>query len=164
MTQVLVSRALLEQAAQALIDFAKFGKHSEWWVTVQSLRAALDAEPVELTADEREVMESALADSAKVVAKGRLVDAAPVEPVADVDASYDMIDRFLRNNLDDDDYTVFSTALDAVYGAAPPALPPVSDAMVRAAERELWMGGMRDVSDGVVRAALEAARAAKGAT
>lgn len=33
----------------------------------------------------------------------------------------------------------------------------VTDRMVEAAERELWMGGMRDVSTGVVRAAIEAA-------
>ena len=33
--------------------------------------------------------------------------------------SYDMIDRFLRNNLDDDDYAKYSLALDQV--ASPPA-------------------------------------------
>ena len=27
-------------------------------------------------------------------------------------AAYDMIDRYLRNNLDDDDYTTYSQALD----------------------------------------------------
>jgi hypothetical protein len=32
--------------------------------------------------------------------------------------SYDMIDRFLRNNLDDDDYAEYSLALDQV--ASPP--------------------------------------------
>jgi len=32
--------------------------------------------------------------------------------------SYDMIDRFLRNNLDDDDYAKYSLALDQV--ASPP--------------------------------------------
>ncbi|MFA6204533.1 MAG: hypothetical protein WC710_15250 [Gallionella sp.] len=29
--------------------------------------------------------------------------------------SYDLIDRFLRNSLDDDDYAAYSCALDAVY-------------------------------------------------
>ena len=33
--------------------------------------------------------------------------------------SYDMIDRFLRNNLDDDSYAEYSAALDEV--CAPPA-------------------------------------------
>jgi hypothetical protein len=28
--------------------------------------------------------------------------------------SYDLIDRFLRNNLDDDDYAEYSAALDAL--------------------------------------------------
>jgi len=30
---------------------------------------------------------------------------------------YNMIDRFLRNNLDDDDYAEFSTALDSLADA-----------------------------------------------
>jgi hypothetical protein len=44
--------------------------------------------------------------------------AAPVqEPVAS--AAYDMVDRFLRNNLSsDDDYAEYSDALDAIYTAA----------------------------------------------
>ena len=33
--------------------------------------------------------------------------------------SYDMIDRFLRNNLDDDDYAEYSAALDSI--TYPPA-------------------------------------------
>lgn len=31
------------------------------------------------------------------------------------EAAYDQIDRFLRNNLDDDDYATFSAALDSIY-------------------------------------------------
>jgi hypothetical protein len=34
---------------------------------------------------------------------------------------YDMIDRFLRNNLGDDDYAEYSAALDRLLFAAPPA-------------------------------------------
>jgi len=33
--------------------------------------------------------------------------------------SYDMIDRFLRNNLDDADYAEYSAALDALCGPQP---------------------------------------------
>lgn len=33
--------------------------------------------------------------------------------------SYEMIDRFLRNNLDDEDYAEYSAALDSI--CAPPA-------------------------------------------
>lgn len=42
------------------------------------------------------------------------------EPVAS--DAYDMIDRFLRNNLDDDDYAEYSAALDALY-TAPVSVP-----------------------------------------
>jgi hypothetical protein len=41
--------------------------------------------------------------------------------------------------------------------AAPSAEPVITDAQVAAAERELWMGGMRDVPSEVVRLALIAA-------
>lgn len=45
------------------------------------------------------------------------------EPVARSKA-YDMIDRFLRNNLNsDDDYAEYSTALDSLY-TSPPASKP----------------------------------------
>jgi hypothetical protein len=46
---------------------------------------------------------------------------APVqEPVAS--AAYDMIDRFLRNNLSrDDDYAEYSAALDVIYTTPPAA-------------------------------------------
>lgn len=52
---------------------------------------------------------------------------APVqEPVAS--AAYDMVDRFLRNNLSSDaDYAEYSTALDALYTTPPAA--PVPDAI-----------------------------------
>lgn len=33
--------------------------------------------------------------------------------------SYDMIDRFLRNNLGDDDYAEYSAALDALCASPP---------------------------------------------
>ena len=33
--------------------------------------------------------------------------------------SYDMIDRFLRNNLDDDDYSEYSAALDSLCSPPP---------------------------------------------
>ena len=42
------------------------------------------------------------------------------EPVAS--AEYDLIDRFLRNNLYDDDYEEYSAALDSLY-TAPPQRP-----------------------------------------
>jgi hypothetical protein len=41
---------------------------------------------------------------------------APVEAPRSRDAAYDMIDRYLRNNLDDSDYAEYSAALEAVYG------------------------------------------------
>jgi hypothetical protein len=34
--------------------------------------------------------------------------------------SYDMIDRFLRNNLDDDDYAEYLAALDEIASPQPP--------------------------------------------
>lgn len=45
------------------------------------------------------------------------------EPV-EASEAYDTIDSFLRNNLDDDDYALYSSALDDVYTAQqPPQLP-----------------------------------------
>jgi hypothetical protein len=44
------------------------------------------------------------------------------EPTAEQSASYDMVDRFLRNNLDDSDYAEYSKALDAVLALSPPPL------------------------------------------
>ena len=43
--------------------------------------------------------------------------------------SYEMIDRFLRNNLDDEDYAEYSAALDSI--CAPPA-PDVVAQLVEA--------------------------------
>ena len=44
--------------------------------------------------------------------------------------SYDMIDRFLRNNLDDDNYAEYSAALDEL--CTPPAQrTPLTDEQVR---------------------------------
>ena len=51
--------------------------------------------------------------------------AEPVQPAAWVDA-YDMIDRFLRNNLRDDDYAEYSAALDSLY-TAPQQRKPLTD-------------------------------------
>lgn len=45
-------------------------------------------------------------------------------------AAYELIDRFLRSNLHDDDYAEYSNALEAIYHPAPspqPAVPVVSD-------------------------------------
>ena len=35
------------------------------------------------------------------------------------DAAYDHIDRYLRNNLSDEDYADYSQALDLIYTTAP---------------------------------------------
>lgn len=50
------------------------------------------------------------------------------EPVAINDA-YDKVDRFLRNNLDDDDYAEYSEALDAASFAPQPADPVVKESL-----------------------------------
>ena len=42
--------------------------------------------------------------------------------------SYDMIDRFLRNNLGDDDYAEYSAALDSL--CAPPQRQPLTDEQI----------------------------------
>ena len=55
------------------------------------------------------------------------------EPVARSDA-YDMIDRFLQNNLNSDaDYAEYSKALDSIY-TTPPKRKPLTKAQVL----ELW--------------------------
>lgn len=36
-------------------------------------------------------------------------------PVSELDEHYAMLDRFLRNNLDDTDYASYSEALDYIY-------------------------------------------------
>lgn len=43
------------------------------------------------------------------------------------DESYDMIDRFLRNNLYDDDYDSYSEALHEVDTSPPPQRKPLTD-------------------------------------
>ncbi|MCI2809336.1 hypothetical protein [Eoetvoesiella caeni] len=53
------------------------------------------------------------------------------EPVAINDA-YDKVDRFLRNNLDDDDYAEYSEALDAASFAPQPAEPVVKESLTAA--------------------------------
>ena len=54
---------------------------------------------------------------------------------ADIDEAYSMIDRFLRNNLDDDDYEKFSEALDSlVTTVAQPAQQerkPLTDEQIK---------------------------------
>ena len=45
-----------------------------------------------------------------------------VSPEVAYDAAYDKIDRFLRNNLDDNDYAEYSEALDEIARPAPEAL------------------------------------------
>ena len=52
------------------------------------------------------------------------------EPVARSDAYY-MIDRFLRNNMDDDVYAEYSKALDIIY-----THPPVPTAQLKEPEQE----------------------------
>lgn len=47
------------------------------------------------------------------------------EPVAA--EGYDMIDRFLRNNLHDEDYAEYSAALDACYAHPIPSAPAVPE-------------------------------------
>jgi hypothetical protein len=68
--------------------------------------------------------------------------------------------RALRPGAGDDamqDYARAAVLLDRQQRAAPSAEPVITDAQVAAAERELWMGGMRDVPSEVVRLALSAA-------
>ena len=53
-------------------------------------------------------------------------------------AAYDLIDRFLRNNLYDDDYAKYSDALEAISQPAPspqPAVPVVSDEQIIAIKK-----------------------------
>lgn len=41
--------------------------------------------------------------------------------------SYDLIDRYLRNNLDDTDYAEYSAALETVWGTTPVTVPERSE-------------------------------------
>ncbi len=61
------------------------------------------------------------------------------EPV-DGDA-YDMIDRFLRNNLDDHYYAEYSAALDRV--AAPPQRQPLTEQEIMDAWKQVYEPGHR---------------------
>lgn len=59
-------------------------------------------------------------------------ESAPARPVmtsAKQEAAYEMIDRYLRNNLDDADYAEYSAALDRVASVVPaaPVVPVVSE-------------------------------------
>lgn len=51
------------------------------------------------------------------------------------EAAYDQIDRFLRNNLHDDDYADYSAALDSLYAAPTPPAQPTQAATDVLAER-----------------------------
>ena len=66
--------------------------------------------------------------------------------------AYDMIDRFLRNNLGDDDYADFSAALDSLCVATPQQAEAVPNDVIRDAapipDHELvTMYGERPTSD-----------------
>jgi hypothetical protein len=53
-----------------------------------------------------------------------MLDAAPVlERVPESSGAYDMLDRFLRNSLDDTDYAEYSDALETVLAHVPTAQP-----------------------------------------
>ena len=60
--------------------------------------------------------------------------------------AYDMIDRFLRNNLGDDDYADFSAALDSLCVAAPQQAEAVPNDVTRDAARYLWLRSKVGVS------------------
>ncbi len=57
--------------------------------------------------------------------------------------SYDMIDRFLRNNLGDDDYAEFSAALDSL------CTPPAQRTWVGLTDEEVVSAAARVLSDRV---------------
>ena len=67
--------------------------------------------------------------------------------------AYEMIDRFLRNNLDDDDYAEYSEALDAIYAPSKsePVQEPVADVRTftnGAGRREQRVVVFGDVNEG----------------
>ena len=85
------------------------------------------------------------------------------EPMARSKA-YDMIDRFLRNNLNsDDDYAEYSTALDSLYTSPQPAQPskPLTDEQ-REGITAMWSRGHRNYTVGDIIDAVEAAHGIKG--
>lgn len=74
---------------------------------------------------------------------------------------YDMIDRFLRNNLGDDDYAEYSEALDSLCSAQPAqAVPVLTDEEIQAA----WVEhGLDDCAvEEFARAIEQAVRAKMG--
>jgi hypothetical protein len=52
--------------------------------------------------------------------------------------AYDKIDHYLRNNLDDTDYTEYSTALDEVYAEEPNG-QTMRDLLMVAEHMQLWI-------------------------
>ena len=50
--------------------------------------------------------------------------ATPEQLEENIEVAYSRIDRFLRDNLDDEDYAEFSTALDAISSPAQQPTPP----------------------------------------
>ena len=50
---------------------------------------------------------------------------------------YYMIDRFLRNNLGDEDYAEYSEAWDSIY-LLPPQREPLTDDEIDALKGEIW--------------------------
>jgi hypothetical protein len=57
-----------------------------------------------------------------------------------VDAAYDQIDRYLRNNLDDMDYADYSQALDLIYAHAPTKRSDATDAVPEPEFQEVSYG------------------------
>ena len=85
-------------------------------------------------------------------------------------AAYDQIDRFLRNNLHDDDYADYSAALDSLYTAPQPAKPvsqwiAASDELLAALKRIVdWdAAGLALTEDHVAQARAAIAKVEGGA-
>ena len=76
------------------------------------------------------------------------------EPVAS--DAYDMVDRFLRNNLCDDDYAEYSAALDSLY-TAPPRREwvPLTDEGIKAIWNEVLIDGGVQALARAIEAALK---------
>lgn len=53
-----------------------------------------------------------------------------VEQDSQASAAYDMIDRYLRNSLHDDDYSEYSAALDSLYTHPQPPRQPLTDEQI----------------------------------
>ena len=103
---------------------------------------------------------------AAVAARAYLAAPEQSEENVEAEVAYSMIDRFLRNNLDDEDYAEFSTALDAISS---PALQSAIEALVRDAERYRWLRDSMDspivseaqATDKMVDAAIAAQKGTK---